>query len=63
MRKGFYKKKDKKLQNFTAKIILAHIKNLNNNKIMEFIKKEEIKIPYRFPFSKTIGKITKGLNK
>ena len=44
MRKGFYKKKDKKLQNFTAKIILAHIKNLNNNKIMEFIKKEEIKI-------------------
>ena len=44
MRKGFYKKKDKKLQNFTAKKILAHIKNLNNNKIMEFIKKEEIKI-------------------
>lgn len=32
-------------------------------KIVSDIEKEEIKIPYRFPFSKTIGKITKGLNK
>lgn len=34
------------------------VKRISND-----IEKEEIKIPYRFPFSKTIGRITKGLNK
>ena len=32
-------------------------------RISEDIAKEEIVLPYRFPFSKTIGRITKGLNK
>ena len=32
-------------------------------RISNDIEKEEIKLPYRFPFSKAIGRITKGLNK
>ena len=31
--------------------------------ILDDIEKEEIKLPYRFPLSKTIGRITKELNK